>query len=205
MLQSINLSCSTRNLRAAIAACLLLMVYNSGWTQEEREVGVRDSLANSIYRQQQRPATCWAACNSMLLAAEDIDSDEEDQIKRMSRIIPDWGLRGAGAHFEFASKALGGIYGDRRVGVWFRDRRYPGHARGMNREFVEILGRGQPCMVATPQHGMVAIGVRFQSFPDGQIQILAVEVLDPNPGSGGRRWLPQFELLQVFGFMAVRN
>lgn len=140
----------------------------------------------------------------MLLAAEGINSSEEDQIFRMSRYMPDAGLNGAGAHFFTASKALEGRYGDKYVSVWFRDRRMDNDP-GMNAQFVSLLRRGQPVMVATPQHGMVAIAVRYARQPNGYYFIGGIEVLDPNPMSGGRRWLLGGELQEVFGFMAISD
>ena len=139
----------------------------------------------------------------MLLAAEGINSTEEDQIKRMSQIMPDAGQGGAGAHFFTASKALGGIYGNRVVHVYFRDRRIENDP-GMNEQAVSGIERGFPVMVATPQHGMVAVGIKFRRHHH-YTEILAIEVLDPNPQSPPRRWLSQVELVNVFGFMAIQG
>jgi hypothetical protein len=193
-------------MKAIIVGLLTLCVTATGWSQSGalQEARVPDRLPSQIYRAQKRPATCWAACNSMLLAAERINSSEEDQIRRMSQFMPDAGLNGAGAHFLTASRALEGRYGSREVGVWFRDRRTDNDP-GMNAQFVAMLESGQPVMIATPQHGMVAIAVRYARQPNGNVFIAAIEVLDPNPSSGRRRWLPPMELANVFGFMAIER
>lgn len=163
-----------------------------------------DDFAEEIYRAQKTGSTCWAACNSMLLAAEGIDSSEEDQIWRMSKFLPDGGLNGAGAHFGNARRALAGDYGGVEIEVGVLDRRQ-GAGPKMNWMFVDILDRGWPCVVATEQHGMVAVGVEFDQFPDGSVVIHAIEVLDPNPMGGGRRWLHPVELANVFGFMFIKH
>jgi hypothetical protein len=135
----------------------------------------------------------------MLLASVGIDSNEDDQIRRMAAFMPDGGLNGAGAHFGYASQALGGRYGNRMVDVWFRDRNMNNDPQ-MNAELVSMLQKGRPVMVATPQHGMVAVAVQFIRHRNGYCEIRGVEVLDP---VSGRRWLPLMELAAVFGFMAI--
>lgn len=177
----------------------------TGWAQfgQPQEFYIPAQISQAIYRSQQTPATCWAACNSMLLAAEGIDSSEADQVQRMSAIIPTAGLQGAGAHFGFASQALRGQYGTRTIQPWFLDRRVPPVNPQMNALFVGLLRQGKPVMVATPQHGMVAIGVKCVVYPNGFHELLAIQVLDPNPQVGGARWLPLPELQAVFGFMAI--
>jgi hypothetical protein len=174
-----------------------------GQSPTPQEAAIPASLAEKIYRPQKRSTTCWAACNSMLLAAEGIDSSEEDQINRMSQFLPDRGLNGAGAHFQHASQALRGKYGDRTVKVWFMDRRVPPVDASMNKKFVALIEKGQPAITATPQHGMVAIAVRYTVLPNGIYQILGFKVNDPIPAAGNSRWLTPEESLAVFGFMAI--
>jgi hypothetical protein len=144
----------------------------------------------------------------MLLAAEDIDSSEEDQIQRMAQHMPTAGLTGAGAHFLYASKALRGTYGDRTIRVWYLDRRMPPADSSMNEKFVSLIQQGRPVMVATPQHGMVAIAVRYAVRPDGIYDISGIKVNDPNKQAvqaAGSRWVEGQELRDIFGFMAIEG
>ena len=187
----------------AVLATLAFTTISWGQSGNPQEAAIPSKLADKIYRAQEHSATCWAACNSMLLAAEGIESSEEDQMERMRPFLPDGGINGAGANFLHASKALGGTYGDRTIQPWFIDRRTPPVDPSMNKKFVSLIKQGRPVIVATPQHGMVAIAVKFSILPNGYCEISGIMVNDPNPAVRGSRWLPSTELGAVFGFMSI--
>lgn len=205
----------------------LIAMFCGGVCSAQQSISLPQDFGESIYCAQPTASTCWAACNVMLLRAASIrnkidnlvsDNDNDAvamQVKRMKVVMPDGGMNGAGPSFDNARVAIQGpppqgapYPNGTRVSMLEFDRRHPNKSNpNLNSIFVNILKGGNPCIVASPMHGMVAVGVKYTQHGN-QTAIHQIEVLDPIAHAWNwpkRRWLSPHESQQLFGFMAVRK
>lgn len=164
---------------------------------------------------QETPMTCWAACNRMLLEKLDLKVSEQEQVLRMTAAMPNGGLSGAGAHFENAKVALGGIFkgadGKSQMVIPYiaystaynpNDRQYFANAILIN-----SLKKGIPAITATPQHAVIVYGATY-SQTGSIVTIHSLKYIDPMPkrplGGPSLGEVSGYQIGQLIGFMTAR-
>jgi hypothetical protein len=170
-----------------------------------QEYSVDIPNTSSIYAAQKQSNWCWAACNQMLLSAQDIDESQENQsIKVFGTVIN----REAGDNYELAKVGLSGIYQD-SSGNTVKIVPYVSYLYKKNTNdpivIINKLNDGIPLVMATTTHGRVCVGVDY--IKNGSYyQITKLRLLDPNSDSSEiiEYTMQQFIIEGLIGFMTYK-
>jgi hypothetical protein len=191
------------SMRKQLIFSLITLISFAGVYCQENSVDIPNT--SSIYAAQKQSNWCWAACNQMLLSAQDIDESQENQCAKVfGKVIN----RGAENNYELAKIGLGGIYQNSN-GNTVKIVPYVSYLYEKNANdpivIINKLNDGIPIVMATTLHGRVCVGVDY--IKNGSYyQITRLRLLDPNLDSSEiiEYTMQQFIRDGLIGFMTYK-